>query len=138
MKVLSESGHLRIDHGFIWIRMLLVLSSQSESASESAVLLVWGHILLLLLHLLAHQAVLVVVGDPDLGADDHHHVGDNLAVVHHHRLDRSIQHPNLQETHLLAILQHILQRGKVNFEIEKTFLAHTISCVYKISVGIAH
>ena len=111
MQVLSESGHLWVDHRFVWIRVLLVLSSKGECAPQGAVLLVGGHVLLLLLHLLAHQAVLVVVGDPNLGADDHHHVGDDLAVVDHHRLDRSVQHANLQKAHLLAILEYILQGG---------------------------
>ena len=128
MKVLSEGGHLRIDHRLVRVRVLLVLSSESESASESAVLLVWSHVLLLLLHLLSHQAVLVVVGDPDLGADDHHHVGDDLAVVNHHRLDCSIQHPNFEEAHLLAVLQHILQRGKVNIE-ERFLPPHDQMCL---------
>ena len=65
-------------------------------------------VLLLFLRLVPDERVLVVVGDPDLGADEHHQVVDRLRVVHHQRLDRPVQHPDLKEPHLPAVLQGVL------------------------------
>ena len=76
--------------------------------------------------LVPHHGVLVVVGDADLGADDDHEVGDVLAVVDHDGLDGPVEHADLEEAHLAAVLKGILKTIIFLFVILKDFL-----CVYR-------
>ncbi len=59
--------------------------------------------------LVPDERVLVVIGDPDLGADEDHQVVHGLRVVDHQGFDRPIQHPDLEETHLASVLEGILE-----------------------------
>lgn len=113
MEIFPEGGHLLIDHRLIGVGVFLVFPAQGESAPQGAVLLIWCHVLLLLLHLLSHQAVFVSVGDADLGADDDHHVGDNLTVIDHYGFDGAVQHSDFEKSHLLPVLEGVL-RGRLS------------------------
>ena len=84
VQIFPQCCHFGVDLRLVRV-IVLVLPLESERASdgaEGAVLLV-GRLVLLVLRFLPHEAVLVVVSDPDLGADYHHHVGHDLGVVHH-------------------------------------------------------
>ncbi len=59
--------------------------------------------------LVPDERVLVVIGDPDLGADEDHQVVHGLRVVDHQGLDGPVQHPDLQETHLASVLERVLK-----------------------------
>ena len=126
MQILPQSCHLRVNLRLVWIIVLMLpLQSQSSSdSSQSSVFLVRS-LVLLVLCLLPHQTVLVVVGDPYLGADDHHHVGHDLGVVHHDGLDSTVQHPHLQQSHLLPVLQRVLNNKKT---LRKTFQTQ-LTCI---------
>ena len=115
MQIFSQCCHLRVDLRLVCV-IVLVLPLEGEGAAERAegpVLLVGG-LILLVLGLLPDEAVLVVVGDPDLGADDHHHVGHDLGVVNHDGLDGAVQHSHLQQPHLLSVLECVLEKNVIN------------------------
>ena len=114
MQILPQSCHLGVDLRLVGVRVLVLpLESQGPPDSAQGPVLLVGGLVLLVLCLLPDQTVLVVIGDPNFGADDHHHVRHDLGVVHHDGLDGTVQHPDFEQPHLLSVLERVLGRGEV-------------------------
>jgi hypothetical protein len=79
VQLLPELVHLSVAF------FLLLLPLQRESAVVSVV------DVLLVLQIFQNQRVLVVVCYAELRTNHHHQIGDDLRVVHHHRLHRTFK-----------------------------------------------
>lgn len=69
------------------------------------------------LGLLAHQSILLVVGETDLRADHHHQLGHHLGVVDEDGFYGAVQHANAQCSLFATILEHILVSQQIVAEI---------------------
>ena len=119
MQIFPQCCHFGVDLRLIRIiSFVLPFESQSTPDSTEGSIFLVRRLVFLVFCLLPHKAVLIMVGDSNLSADDNHHIGHDLGVVHHDRLYGTVQHSDFQQSHLFSVLESVLQE----YFILKTFL----------------
>ena len=110
VQIFPQCCHFGIDLRLIRIIcFVLPFESQSTPDSTEGSIFFVRRLVLLVFCLLPHKAVFIMVRDANLSADDNHHIGHNLGVIHHYRLDSPVQHSDLQQSHLFSVLESVLQ-----------------------------